>query len=370
MSSSSRYVPSPIELARNRIALLEAQLETVNKVKREMLANMELAASGNTEAKVQAVSFGELAVQAYSEVDVRALVEAADSDNAARADGAAGVVEFFERFETDSSREEQAAKDAAGYLAELKARASRLVAISSKERDAISRFTRRCDELAAHGGSVEDMRPFVETDLKHLCSQLDEGNSAKRADVYIEYLALCKIAGEQPRDITYAEAKDAIQRIKDKMAMESFSQMVSSSLDEALREVGLRNAGTITLNSKKGSLVVDDEDNSCALFVVPEDDGAFLFTTIAAKDPFAMSQDDLIAAQRCTERLCSKKSQLIEDALNRRGIVAEVAQEYPPDLAFVEQSDEYAAYLSSTSRQRKREFYETDTVESTREVGL
>ena len=335
-----------------------------------MLANMELVASGSTEAKVQAVSFGELAVQAYSEVDVGALIEAADSNNAASADGVTGVVEFLERFRADLDLEEKAGKDAAEYLSQVKTRASKLVAISSRERDAISRFVRRCDELSIRGGSAEDVRPFVEADLEHLCSQLDEENSAKRADVYIEYLALCKITGEQPRDITYAEAEDAIQRIMDKMAMESFGQMISSSLDEAVREVGLRNAGTITLNSKKGNLVVDDGDSTCALFVAPEEDGAFLFTTITAKDPFTMSQNDLVAAQRCTERLCSKKSQLIEGALNRRGIVAEVAQEYPPDLAFVEQSDEYAAYLSSISRQRTREYYDSDSVESAREIGV
>ena len=354
MSSHSYYVPSPIELANNRIAALEAQLDIGNKVKREMLARMSETAAGNKEARVQAQSFGELAIQAASGIDIKVLAESSDATNLGQAVEAAGVIDFIERFGSDVKREEQAAQSAQEYLNSAKARVTKLIAFSSIERATIRRFTARCDELAARGGLARDVQPFIEDEMEQLCSQLGEADSANRMNLYLDYLALCLISGESPSDLTYAEMKAAVERMQDDIALRAFHEEVSATFDDALEEVGLTSVGTITLDEERGSLVVDDDGGACALFVSETEDGAFVFTTISANDPQSMTPDEQFATRDSARRLCEKKDRLLTEALARRGIATEVKYEYPVDLRLIEQSDDYAQYLQSSESGRRR----------------
>ena len=352
------YVPSAIELARERMKNIKSKLGQADRLKQQILAGMSKRATRVTEARVQAVSFGELALETLQQIDVETVATAAVEKNAEQAKSVSGVIDYSEFFESDISREQAASLDAVEYLEAAKTRASKLVALSSGERDLVSRFIRRCDEMAQKPGTAEDVRPFIEEGLEGLCLRLGEKDSAKRAELYLNYLSLCQVTGEAPRDLTYAEMAAAVQRIEEDIALEEFRDWVAESLDEALLEVGLENVGTATLEEGEGKLVVDEEGGPCALFVERDDNGAFMFTTVSAVDPAAMSRDEQYAAREAAKRLCTKKERLLNEALAKRGIVTEVAYDYPPDLRFVEKSDDFARYVASAASGRARDVAE------------
>lgn len=345
------YVPSPIELANGRIAALAEQLEAINRFKDHLLASMDARADSRTESRVEAVSFGELAVEALEGVDVDALVTATDERNLEGAETVGGVIDFADRFASDTGA--TTAGGAADYLEAAKRRASRLVALSSTERDAIRRFVARCDELAAGGGTAEDVRPFVEKDLELLCSQLGEADSAHRADLYLDYLALCAMTGEEPGDHGLTELEAAVQRMREDLARRAFHARLSSIFDEAMEEVGLTSVGAMSLDEREGRLVVGDDADECALFVSESGDGSFVFTTVTADDTSAMTPDEQFAVRRSATSLCEKKERLLNEALARRGLVAEVRYDYPVDLRLMVQSDEFARYRQSRSSARR-----------------
>ena len=106
----------------------------------------------------------------------------------------------------------------------------------------------------------------------------------------------------------------------------------------------------MVLDGREQRLLVDDGETECGLALSEDDDGSFVFTTVAEADPAIVDQERRARIAASAKRLCSKKEEALMAALLRRGIVANIRFDSGVDLSLIRKSDELAELAEAKKR--------------------
>lgn len=337
------------EIGENEKAYLQALQEGFNEIQGLKAAILNEMASTNAvsagpKASVSDHGMGNVGLGGTTG-NASSDIEAAMRTNAASSRPAVGAIDLSSAFV--SPRASGNSKD--GYLDNARSRLSKLLAINDGERARLQEMSARIDAIARSGLGQGEQRRMIEGDLETLEKDLSEGGK-DRSNVLATYVALCRSAHEPPKELDYHEMRSEIERIEGKIVSRRLRDKVSHMVSDALAEAGLADAGVMVLDGREQRLLVDDGETECGLALSEDDDGSFVFTTVAEADPAIVDQERRARIAASAKRLCSKKEEALMAALLRRGIVANIRFDSGVDLSLIRKSDKLAELAEAKKR--------------------
>jgi hypothetical protein len=348
VSSSSYYSVRERRLA--ELASIEGKIDSQSRVQARLSAlrdHLKAAiAASSTDREYTAIADVELAratTTVLASIDVDGLAFCAQSAQLGQSHSAEAAIDLSgllaPRYHTTED-----------YRAAIIERVTAMFPLTPADDDKVARALALATEVADL--PLESAQARLDPVVTELATQLRETETTAIEETYFSYLAACALAKVVPQRLPLLGLRSETQRIVTALERADAAQDLHNALQESLSEAGLTVAGGSVLNGQSGVLITDPADSNAALFLVEGDD-SLLFTTVVAERPEQQSHDRRAAVRRSVDRLCSKKKQLIDEALAARGIILDTAFDHLPDAVPPEFSADFAARVADTASTRR-----------------
>jgi len=152
---------------------------------------------------------------------------------------------------------------------------------------------------------IKQVRMMVQSYLQ-AASHFTEGEKEKIQSDYYEYLALCELAGEEPKEQLPYRVEKEISRLKCMLQEHDKQQYIMNVIQEAMEELGGHMKESVILEHTPGMLFSVDGHPLCDVFIGNDGNGIMF-------EPIGVSQNNSLDKDRQMENSANKICALYEE---------------------------------------------------------
>ncbi|MBR2803750.1 MAG: hypothetical protein IKE20_01190 [Eggerthellaceae bacterium] len=332
-------------LEKEQLEALDRAVGNIAKARESLAEMIREQVTREQESTVSATPFGALTASVAEQITSESIADTSAQTNQAASGFADDPIDFSDLFATDLEAVrvgEQVSPEK--YLANAEKRISGLMAFTNEEKGAQERLLKRCEMMSGADMTLSDIELAIGQQVEDLCVRLSEGEGELRRQAFLDYISMCSLVGEKPRELSYEAMIETTTELGETYVKSQLQGSVFDSVMESLSQVGLEDAGIVTFDGEDGYLIVDEDDKTCGIFLRKSDDNeSFLFTTVSAQEPSRVGVGEKRQILASAQRLCDKKRELFEEVLPKAGVRVEVEYEYdPPSIDCIHRMPQFA----------------------------